>query len=178
MSEVTYLSVEEVQAMEPAHWFADANRQRTTIVMEMFADPAPTVELIAPVGYRGPIKAEIQVRADLPAAAGQRLFSFPVSASGEAMAAGPALFRQVSSANMRVKFAADRPLSFRAKDSALGYWYVKYEGRCHYFFVGTPPDYESYCKSQNAGPARNSGPNDAKGKRGRKSESNQFGANP
>ena len=175
MSEVKYLSVEEVQAIEPAHWFADANRRRSVVVMEMFADPAPMVELIAPVGYRGPIKAEVQVRAELPTTAGQRSFSFPVSASGEAVAAGPALFRQVSSANMRVRFADDRPLTFRAKESALGYWYVKYEGRCYYFFIGTPADYEGYCKSQQNRDTPSGG--DGKGKRGRKGSdaSNSFG---
>jgi hypothetical protein len=178
LSEVKYLSVQEVQAIEPAHWFEDVNQRRSNLVMEMFAGPAPTVEFIAPPGFRGPIKAEVQVRADLPAAAGQRSFSFPVPASGEVVAAGPPLFRQASSANMRVKFADDRQLSFRAKDSALGYWYVKYEGRCYHFFVGTPSDYESYCKSTQNNAGSSKGQSEGKGRRGRKSDSNSFGANP
>lgn len=179
LSEVKYVTIEEVQAIEPAHWFGDVDRRPARFVMELFADPAPSVDLIAPVGYRGQIKAEVQVQPDLPAASGQRSFSFPVSAAGEVVAAGPALFRHVNSANVRVKFADGRPLSLRAKESALGYWYVKCEGRCYYFFVGTSAEYETYAASLQSPKA--SGPSDGKGRHGRKGASgdaNPFGANP
>jgi hypothetical protein len=151
MSEVKYLSIQEVQAIERAHWFEDVQRRPASLVMELFADPGPSIELVAPAGYRGRIKAHVQVQTDFPAAAGQRAFSYVVPASGEVVVAGPPLFRRVSSANLRVKFADDRPLALRAKETELGYWYLKNEGSVYYFFVGTPRDFDGYYRSQEPG---------------------------
>ncbi len=171
MSEVKYLSIQEVEALEPAHWFEDVRQRPASVVMEMFADPAPTVELIAPSGFRGQIKAKVQVQADLPFEAGQRSFSYAVPTAGEVTARGPSLFRHVSSANVRVKFADGRPLSLRGKESELGYWFVKNEASCYYFFVGTPRDFDSYCRKLQSGEgsSQGSGPSDVKGRHGRKS---------
>ncbi len=171
-SEVKYLSVEEVQAIEPAHWFEDANVRRRPgkYVMELFADPAPTIELIAPVGYRGPIKAKILVQADAPATQGQRLFRFAVPDSREVEAKGPAVFRNVNSSGIRVRFADDRPLTLRAKESDLGYWFVKNEGGWHYFFVGTPTDHDAYLRSLQSEGSLRGRQADGKSRRGRKSD--------
>jgi hypothetical protein len=167
LSEVKYLSIQEVQAIEPANWFEDIHSRRppASLVMEMFADPAPTVELIAPAGYRGPVKVQVQVQAELAPTAGQRSFQYAVPASGEVVAPGPAVFRHVNSANVRVRFADGRPLTLRAKESELGYWYVKCEGTWYYFFVGTPRDHDRYSLSLQGGesPPRGSGSSDGKG---------------
>jgi hypothetical protein len=118
-SEVKYLSIQEVQALEPAHWFEDVQRRPASFVVELFAEPGPAIDLIA--------------------------------------------------ANLRVKFADGRPISSRAKESALGYWFLKNEGNCYHFFVGTPSDFDSYYRSLQSGEApRDSGPSEGKGRRGRK----------
>ena len=80
---------------------------------------------------------------------------------------GPPSFRNVNSANVRVKFADDSPLSLRAKDSMIGYWFLKSEGAYYYFLVGTPRDYDNYCRS----PQSEEKPATGKGRRGRKGTS-------
>lgn len=148
MSEQKYLSIQEVEAIEPAHWFEDVNRRPASIVMAIFADPAPTVELIAPVGYRGQIKAKVQIDADLSSAAGQRLFRYPVPASGEVVAMGPPVFRHVAPSSFRLTFADNTPLNQWPKDSEVGYWLLKCEGTTYHFLVGTARDYDDYRHSQ------------------------------
>jgi hypothetical protein len=172
LSEQKYLSVQEVEAIEPAQWFEDVKRRPTSYVMEMFAGPAPAIELIVPIAYRGQIKAKIQVQADLAYSAGQRTFSYKVPDSGEVAATGPPVFRHLSPANVRVKFDGNLPLSLWAKESEFGYWLLKCEGTCYYFLVGTQRDYDDYRRSlQNGGPerpSRGSGSSEGKGRRGRK----------
>jgi hypothetical protein len=174
MSEQKYLSIQEVQAIEPAHWFEDVNRRPASFVMELFADPAPAIELLAPVGYRGQIKAKVQVQADLAHVAGQRLFRFAVPASGEVAAIGPPLFQHVAPSNFRVKFADDSPLTFWGKDAEIGYWFLKCEGTTYCFLVGTQRDYDDYRHSLQSSverPSRGSGSSEGKGRKGRKGNS-------
>jgi hypothetical protein len=169
MSEYKYLTVEEVEAVEPAHWFEDVRRRPARLVMEMYANPAPVIDFVVPVGYRGQFKAKVQVQAGLPSAVGQRLFRFEVPEAGEVIAAGPALFQHVTPTNVRVKFADNAPLSHMAKESAVGYWVLKCDGTSFHFLVGTQRDYDYYRSTMQSGaPTRNSAPSDGKGRRGRK----------
>jgi hypothetical protein len=170
MSEQKFLSIQEVQAIEPAHWFEDVTRRPASFVMEMFADPRPTIELIAPIGYRGQIKVKVQIQADPPSVVGQRLFRYTVPASGDFVVTGPPLFRQLASTNFCVKFADNSLLSPWAKESEVGYWFLKSEGTCYYFLVGTQRDYDDYRRSlqSGVGPSRGSGQSQGKGRRGHK----------
>lgn len=155
LNEVRYLSVEEV-------------RTPSRFVMELCADPAPTVELVVPATYRGLVKAELQVREGVPIVPGERLFRFNVSDTGVVTATGPALFRHVNAANLRIAFADGRPLTPRAKDSPLGYWYVKCEGKCYHFFVGTPGAFELFLRGEQMPEVPKS--SDSKGRHGKKSD--------
>ena len=169
ISEYKYLSLEEVQAIEPAHWFEDVGRRPASFVMEVFANPAPEVELIVPNTYRGQFKAKVQVQADLPASAGQRLFRYEVPESGEVVAAGPPLFRHLTPAHICVRFADNSPLSLMAKESNVGYWLLKVEGTTYHFLVGTQRDYDYYRQSQLSGvPERPRSSGQGGGRRGRK----------
>ena len=185
MSEQRYLSIQEVQAIEPAYWFEDVKRRPSSFVMEMFADPEPTIELIVPIAYRGQVKAKVQVQADLPAAVGQRSFRYALPESGEVVATGPLVFRHVSSANFCIKFADNSPLSMWAKEADVGYWFLKSEGTWYYFLIGSQRDYDDYRRLlQNGGsdrPSRGNGSSEGKGRRGRKNmppgDSSPFGTN-
>src|ERR1017187_10377657 len=155
LSEQKYLSIQEVQAIEPAYWFEDVKRRPPSFVLEMFTDPAPTIELIVPIAYRGQVKAKVEVQTDLPFVAGQRAFRFTVPDSGEVVMKGPPVFRHLSPPNVRLKFEGDLPLSVWAKDSEVGYWLLKCEGTTYHFLVGTQRDYDDYRRSlQNGGSER------------------------
>jgi hypothetical protein len=175
LSEQKYLSTQEVQAIESAHWFEDVNRRPANFVMELFTDPGPTIELIVPVGYRGQFKAKVEVQVDMPAFAGQRSFKFDMPTSGELVASGPRIFRHVTPSSFQLTSANGVPLSQWAKDSDNGYWLVKTEGNWYYFLVGTPRDYDDYRHSLQQGPWDNSvrtvGQDGGKGRRGRKGNS-------
>lgn len=164
MGEVKYLSPEEIEALKPA--LGQDTERRADYVIEVFADPKPTVLLVVPAGFRGVIKADVKVQADLAYQAWQRLFRYDVPITGEVVVTGPAMFRHVTAANLRVQFADDRPIALRAKDASLGYWYLKAEGKCFYFFVGTPAGFDSYCLKTPTPDAKN--PPDGKSGRNRK----------
>jgi hypothetical protein len=134
--------------------------------MEMLADPAPAIELIVPAGYRGQIKANIQVQADVPLTPGQRSFSYPVPPSGELVVTGPPLFKHVAPANVRVKFADNAPLTQWAKQSEIGYWLLKTEATTYFFLIGTQWDYDAYRRSIQPGGSHGSGQGGGQGKRG------------
>ena len=78
------LTVEAVQAIEPPSFFGDDPPRPVCFVVEMYAEPHPSVELVVPAGYRGLIKAEMQFRDDAPCTPGQRTFTYEVQPSGSA----------------------------------------------------------------------------------------------
>src|ERR1700733_2519280 len=93
MYEEKYLTVAEVQAIEPAHWFEDVDRRPAAVVLELYADPHPTVELVVPTDYRGRIKAQFHIEPDAPCPPGQRCFTFTVPPSGVVQMIGPPLLQ-------------------------------------------------------------------------------------
>ena len=141
-------SIEEVQAIEPAHWFEDVNRRRVTYVMEIYTGPEPTIELVVPISFRGIFKAKIETQADAATAPGQRAFRYEVPATGEVVLTGSPLLKHVHASNMSVKFADDAPLSHWAKETPIGYWWLKNEAGYHYFLIGTQSEFDAYRHSQ------------------------------
>jgi hypothetical protein len=119
----------------------------------MYAGPRPTVELVVPSGYRGVIKAEVQIQEDAPCQPGQRYFSYEVSPSGAVQVAGPALLRRVFSLGVYsldvcAKYADGTVLSRDAKDAEVGCWWLKCEGSTHFFLVGTRKEYDALRHSE------------------------------
>src|SRR5579885_3612857 len=72
------ISTESIQHLQPVHFLEDAERRKPEFVVEMYAEPRFTVELVVPPGYRGLIRAEIEAREDLGVPAGQRCFRYDV----------------------------------------------------------------------------------------------------
>ena len=62
MTEYKTLSSPAVQEIQPAALFEKVERRPVTVVMELYADPGPTVELILPNGFRGDVRAELQAK--------------------------------------------------------------------------------------------------------------------
>jgi len=168
MSEEKYLPVESVRAIEPAHLFEDVDRRPVNVVLQMYAEPAPTVELVLPADLRGLIKAEIKIQDDAVWQPGQRLFSYQVPSNGIVEITGPALLRRVLPATFCARRADGTPLTRQPVKSALGFWWVKHDGNHDCFFVGTQAEFDRYYRSpaaQDAGEQHVHGGGDGSGGR-------------
>ncbi|MHB1424428.1 MAG: hypothetical protein ACYC3I_14750 [Gemmataceae bacterium] len=113
------------------------------VTLDVYAEPSFSVELVLPPGYRGLVKAEIQIEGRLPLPARQRCFRYPVSASGDVQVVGPSLLQRVPAPEFRARYA-DGPLLGTAMDAEIvGFRWLKGAGTRHYFVVGTQVDYEA-----------------------------------
>src|SRR5262249_11835511 len=153
-----------VQAIEPAHLFEDVSQRAPSLVMELIADPRPTVELVVPTGYRGLVNAEVQIQEDAPCSPGQRRFSYELPSSGVVPVVGPRLLRHVSSADCEARCADGSALSQQAKDAEVGFWWLYSDGHHEQFLVGTREEFDAHRKSyEQAGGGRMRSAGGAKG---------------
>jgi hypothetical protein len=86
-----------------------AEPRSADVTVEVYTAPDFSVELVLPPGYRGPVKAEVQIQDNLLPAKGQRCFRFPVSVSGDVRVQGPSLLRRVPTSAFRARYG-DGPL--------------------------------------------------------------------
>jgi hypothetical protein len=142
------LNAQAVQAIEPAHLFEAVDRRPASVVLEVYAEPRPTVELIVSAGYRGLVKVEVQIREDTPCAAGQRRFSYPVPSSGEVEVSGPPLLRHVASQDFCAHLSDGTPLSCQARDAEVGFWWVSGDGHFQTFLVGTRDQFDALANAE------------------------------
>src|SRR5581483_8836380 len=112
---------------------ASKNIQPADVTVEVYSAPDFSVELVLPPGYRGLVKAEVQIQDNLPLQKGQRCFRYPVSASGEVRVQGPSLLRRVSAKEFRARYG-DGPLLGTAMDAEkVGFRWLKGAGDQHVF---------------------------------------------
>jgi hypothetical protein len=124
---------------------ADKNKPHSPdAVVEVYAEPDFSVELVLPPNYRGLIKAEIQVLDNVPLVARQRCFRFPVSASGDVLVRGPTLLRRVPVADIGARYANGPVLGTRMDADTVGFRWLKGTGHLHYFVAGNQLDYEKF----------------------------------
>ena len=97
MSEQKTYPLEAVKAIEPLSFFKSPGQHPSSFVVEMYAEPFPSVELVLPNGYRGTVKVGVKIQDDAPCQPGQRLFSYQVPPSGILQINGPPLLRRVFS---------------------------------------------------------------------------------
>jgi hypothetical protein len=171
LSEEKNLSVEEVEAIRTAGWFESVEKRPASFVLDLYAGPAPTVELVLPTGYRGHVKAELRVREDVPCPAGQRCFSSVVPVTGSVVVTGPSLLRRVCPLDFRARYEDGTPLSREANDAEIGFWCWKWENGAYQFLIGTRSEYEALRRSEqkSGGEGRTSGgKSSGQGKRGHK----------
>ena len=64
MTEEKPLPAEAVKALEPPHFLENTDHRSPAVVVELYADPRPTVELMLPAGFRGRVRATVLVRDD------------------------------------------------------------------------------------------------------------------
>ncbi len=148
-----------------------ADRGPAGIVMELYAGPRPTVDLVVPTGFRGLVKAEVRVRDDAPVPADRRSFCYPVPPSGEVEVIGPPVLRHLLPPDFTARYADGPPLAREAKDSEVGFRWVRTTGSTEYFIVGTQADCDEFRKSfEQEGPGAGrstSGEGKGKGRGGR-----------
>ncbi|HTU91700.1 MAG TPA: hypothetical protein VMF69_16575 [Gemmataceae bacterium] len=117
-------------------------RRPADVIVDVYSEPNFSVELVLPAGYRGLVKAEVQIRDDLPLPAGQRCFRYPVSASGDVLVTGPSLLRRVPASEFRARYGNGPFLGTAMDAEKVGFRLLKSLGSQQYFVVGTQLDYE------------------------------------
>jgi hypothetical protein len=138
-------------AAGPAPLFGKSERQSEPVIVELFAEPLPTIELVVPNGYRGLVKAEVQAADEAAPNPSQRRFSFAVSPPEVAVLHGPPLLRRVGPADYLARYADGTQLGPPAENLA-GFHWLKREGEVLVFFVGTRSEYDSIRPSSEPDP--------------------------
>jgi hypothetical protein len=141
LPEQVNLSTESVQHVEPAHPFEETQRRRPEVVVEMYAEPRFTIELIVPTGYRGEIKAEVDLQDGGTVPPRQRCFRYEVT-DGFVRVKGPGVLRRVNPADYRARYADGTPLTGETTLLKVGFRWLRGKGKEQYFFIGTQPEYD------------------------------------
>jgi uncharacterized membrane protein YgcG len=141
-----------VKALEPPHLFEMTDHRAPAVVVEMYAEPRPTVELIVPPGYRGHVRAAVRIQDDAPTLPGQRAFTYEVPPTGTIDVIGPPILHRVFAPDYRLRYADGAPLTQNARESEVGYWWLKSEGDVQVFLIGVKADYDAAVKSGEATP--------------------------
>ncbi|HLW64343.1 MAG TPA: hypothetical protein VKS79_03420 [Gemmataceae bacterium] len=128
------------------------------VEVQMYAEPNPTVEIIAPNLFRGLFNFRMRIQDSAPMKPGQRLFSFEMQDGDLVEAVVPTLFRHMNP-EFRARFADGRPMPERPQGQELGLWWIKTSGEFDIFLIGTQGDYEAYWREH-----PNEHPTERKGK--------------
>jgi hypothetical protein len=159
-----YLSIDEVSALEPAHWFEDVGQRGVVFVVDLLAEPAPNVEVIVPASFKGIAKIDVHIQDDMSCPAGQRSFPCPLSALGEAAISLPPMLRRASPATFRAQFTDGSAIGRPDDQKTTGFWWLKSEGNTHYYVVGRRYEYEAELRALQ--PRRKRGRSSADGQQG------------
>jgi hypothetical protein len=156
------LKVAEVEKLKTAGWFENVERRPADFIIDVYAEPRPVVELRLPPSFHGLIKAEVQVRADAPCPAGQRVFRYDVSMDGKVQVVGPPLVERVVPLDYQAVNQDGIKLCSNAEGLELGFYAVKSDARFITFFVGTRNEFEALRRAElqndgNSGRGRSSG---------------------
>jgi hypothetical protein len=137
-----------VEAIERVHFFEDIGSRPPSFVVELYAEPRPSIELVVPVGYKGVIKAELLAQGDGVPADGQRKFAMNIDAAGAASLTGPSILRHIESSDFVGRFADGTPLPRNPPSPAVGLWWWKRDDHCECFFVGTDAEFTALRKTE------------------------------
>jgi hypothetical protein len=147
MADEKEVAGETIAAVPVGPLIGPDNRQPIRVVVNLYADPAPSVELLLPRAYHGVIRAEINIQDDMPCRPGQRRFTYEVPENGKVQVAGPALLRRVVPADFAARSSDGTLLSREATGDDIAFWCLRLDPGEVCFFVGTRREYESYRRS-------------------------------
>jgi hypothetical protein len=137
-----------LKEIEPAHWFEGADHRRPNFVVDLYAEPQFTVELLLPPGYRGLVQVHVRIDDATTLAAGQRCFRYEVPPSGVVQAQGPPSLRRVFPPSYRARYSDGALLGIDMGIQKVGFRWLKSERDDHYFVVGTQPEYDTCRRNQ------------------------------
>lgn len=137
------VSSESIQRLEPPHFFEETQQRKPAFVVEMYAEPRFSVELIVPTGYRGPIKVEIEPQEDAAVPPGQRCFRYEV-VDGFVRIKAPALvLRRVYPSDYRACYADGTRLTAEMMTlQNVGFRWLRGRDKEQIFVAGTLPEYD------------------------------------
>jgi hypothetical protein len=141
LPEQVNVSTESIQHVEPAHPFEETERRRPEVVVEMYIEPHFTIEMVVPTGYRGVIKAEVEMQDHIAPPPGQRFFRYEV-VDGFVRVKGPGLLRRIYPSDYRARYADGTPLTGEMTLLKTGFCWLRGNGKERYFFVGTQSEYD------------------------------------
>lgn len=143
LPEKVTLSAEDLKKIKTIPTSATKEPRPADAIVEAYAEPSFSVELVVPVGYRGLIEAEIVPRNNITNPIGQRRFCFTVPPSAIVRIEGPALLQRVAVADYRARYVGGPLLTATMDEEKVGFRWLKGSGRKHYFLIGTLSDYET-----------------------------------
>ncbi len=139
------LSISDVRAI-PSSPFASHDHDSPTLVLEVFAGPRPTIDLIVPTGYHGILRVELRTQENVTYPPGQRSFQYDVPANGVVQVVGSPVLLHGLTPDFRAKYADGTPLIRDANDSEVGLRWVS-GGNDPVFVVGTRSEWNDIRKS-------------------------------
>jgi hypothetical protein len=145
LTEHQKLKVATIRQIEPAHWFENTAQRPVNLVVELYAQPEFSVELVVPVGYRGLIRAQVQIDETARCPLGQRRFRYEIASSGKVLVIGPTQILKALAPAYGAVYADGSPLDGQMDATKVGFRWLKTEGQCQYFVVGTEPEYRRFC---------------------------------
>jgi hypothetical protein len=123
--------------------FGEGQMDQHPMTVELYALPAPTVELTLPKDYRGLLKIELVPTAG-QGAPGQRTFEVSMPSSGIVQAKLPAGLVRPMLIDFKARFADGTPLKNDPTPSEIGLrWVTSINQGGEYFVVGTERDYKT-----------------------------------
>jgi hypothetical protein len=135
------ISTESIQRIEP-HFLKEKEPRKPVFVVEMYAEPPFTVELLVPPGYHGLIKAEIEMEEDAAIPPGKRCFQYEV-VDGFVRIKGPAVvLRRVYPSDYHARYRDGAPLTGDMTLEKVGFRWLRGQDKEQYFVVGTQPEYD------------------------------------
>src|SRR4029077_11557697 len=97
LAEMKELTPKSIESIERAHFLEKVDRRSPNFVVDLYAEPRPTIELIVPLGYKGVIKADVEIKDDVVVPVGQRAFTINVDSTGSAAITGSPLLEHIGS---------------------------------------------------------------------------------
>jgi hypothetical protein len=119
------------------------HKPRKQVIVDMFAEPAATVELIVPAGYRGLVRVEVQEIP--PPTVRLRTIQVPVPDSGIVMIKGPRLLHRADCVDVCLRTSDGIPMESPPEGEAVGFWRLDSDGEdVHFYLVGTQKDHDEW----------------------------------
>jgi hypothetical protein len=131
--------------------------QRADFVVELYAKPAPSIDLVLPTGYRGLVRAKLKIQDDLVYTPGQRVFPCAVPGDNNVVdVLVPPLFRRTPFPEFHAHYPDSPPLSPHVRLSEVGFWWLRSDGDTQIFLVGTEKEHSDYLAADRASGTRDS----------------------